>query len=137
MVAANLGADEVLDPDCPVQFPQSVVSLFRGDLGQPPNGWPGALQKKVLGNIQAINERPGATLAPVNFDAAREELQAKVHRNVSDEELLSWLLYPEVFAQFAEHARDYGDDSRLPTPSFSTDCGKRKRLPWTSNRARR
>ncbi|HZW59627.1 MAG TPA: pyruvate carboxylase, partial [Woeseiaceae bacterium] len=118
MVTGNLTPEEVLDPARTIQFPDSVVALFRGDLGQPPNGWPKALQAKVLGDIEAYTGRPGAALEPADFDAARAALQAKIHRKVSDDELLSWFMYPQVFEQYAEHQREFGDVSVLPTPVY-------------------
>ncbi|MEX2258248.1 MAG: pyruvate carboxylase [Woeseia sp.] len=118
MVTGNLTPEDVLDPERTVAFPESVVSLFRGDLGQPPNGWPKDLQKKVLGDVEPITGRPGETMASADLDAAKTELQAKVHRKVSDDELMSWLMYPQVFVKFAEHQREFGDVSLLPTPVF-------------------
>ena len=48
MVTSGLTAAAVLDPDTEIAFPESVVQLFRGDLGQPHGGFPRPLQRKVL-----------------------------------------------------------------------------------------
>jgi pyruvate carboxylase len=40
MVANDLSADDVEDPTRDVAFPESVVSLFKGELGRPPEGFP-------------------------------------------------------------------------------------------------
>src|SRR5690606_34770905 len=49
MVANDLSAQDVIDPGREVAFPESVVSLFRGELGFPPDGFPAAISRKVLG----------------------------------------------------------------------------------------
>lgn len=118
MVTSGLTPEQVLDPDEDVGFPESVVQLFHGDLGQPPGGWPPALQAKVLAGESALTDRPGATLPPADLEAAREELQKKIGRKVDDCDLASYLMYPKVFVEFAANRRHYGDVSILPTPVF-------------------
>ena len=118
MVSGGLSADDVLDPDKEVAFPESVASFFRGDLGQPVGGFPEALQRKVLQGRKPLTERPGATLPPVDLDAERKRAEKRVHRHISEREFSSWLLYPRVFEEYAEHFRTYSDVSTLPTPIF-------------------
>ena len=118
MVSGGLSAEDVLDPDKEVAFPESVVSFFRGDLGQPVGGFPAALRRKVLQGREPLTERPGATLPPVDLDAARKRVEKRVRRHISERELSSWLLYPGVFEEFAEHLRTYSNVSTLPTPVF-------------------
>ena len=118
MVTNDLTADEVLDPDHEVGFPESVVGYFRGDLGQPPGGFPQELQRKVLRGGDHLKVRPGEELEPVELDAVRETAQEQVGRAVSDRELASYLMYPEVFVDFADFQRQFGDVSVLPTPVF-------------------
>lgn len=118
MVTGGLSADDVLDPEKEVAFPQSVVSLFRGELGQSHQGFPEALQKKILKGEEPLSDRPGATLPAVDFSAAREQAEARVGRPINDQELSSYLLYPKVFEDYAVHQRTYADVSKLPTPVF-------------------
>jgi pyruvate carboxylase len=115
MVTGGLTQEDVLDPDRHVAFPDSVVSFFRGELGQPPGGFPAALQRKVLGKEKPLTVRPGSVMPPVDLDAARAKLVASLGREVSDAEFASWLMYPDIFLEFAEHQRRYGDVSVLPT----------------------
>ena len=118
MVSGGLSADDVLDPDKEVAFPESVVSFFRGDVGQPIGGFPEALQRKILQGREPLTERPGATLPPVDLDAERKRAEKRVRRRISEREFSSWLLYPRVFEEYAEHFRTYSDVSTLPTPIF-------------------
>jgi len=115
MVTGGLTKEEVLDPARNVAFPDSVVSFFRGELGQPPGGFPKALQQKVLGKEKPMTVRPGAVLPPVDLPAARAKLAANLGREVTDTEFASWLMYPDIFMDYAEHVRRYGDVSVLPT----------------------
>jgi len=118
MVTSNLTPADVLDPEKEIAFPESVVSFFKGDLGQPVGGFPEALQKKVLGGAQAITVRPGAVLASADLAKVRAEAEAKVGRAIDDDELASYLMYPKVFVDYAQHERTFGDVSVLPTDVF-------------------
>ncbi|MGX1099294.1 pyruvate carboxylase [Amorphus sp. MBR-141] len=118
MVASDLTPEQVADPAREVAFPDSVIQFFRGDLGQPPNGFPEALQKKVLKGEAPITERPGALLAPADLDAAREDAAEKAGRPISDADLASYLMYPKVFAEFAKAEATYGPTDVLPTPTY-------------------
>jgi len=118
MVGNNLAPKDVLEGERELAFPESVVEFFEGRLGQPPGGFPKALQKRVLRGRKPLRGRPGASLPPVDFAAARLELEKKVRRAVDDQELVTSLLYPRVFADFADHQRKYSDTSVLPTPVF-------------------
>jgi len=119
MVTSGLTPQQVLDPRTDVAFPESVVQLFRGDLGQPSGGFPAQLQSKVLNGQRAFTERPGARLPPTDLEAAREQMrQAASWRQVTDDDLASYLMYPKVWLDYAQHRKQYGDVGMLPTPVF-------------------
>jgi pyruvate carboxylase len=99
-------------------FPASVIDMLAGGLGQPQGGWPKKLQQVVLGKQKPLRGRPGASLKPLNLARVRTELSAKLKREVSDDDLYSHLMYPDVFAEFAKFERDHGDVSILPTSAF-------------------
>ena len=118
MVTSGLTCADVLDPDKEIAFPESVVSLFAGELGQPVGGFPEVLQAKVLKGREPITVRPGSVLAPADLDAERAEAEQRVGRQVTDAELASYLMYPDVFVEYAKIRRQYGFLSVLPTPAF-------------------
>ena len=118
MVSQNLTEAEVLDPDREIAFPTSVVEMLAGDLGQPPGGWPKALQAKALKGEKPIEGRPGALLPPTDLAAARVAAEKASGRQVSDDDLASYLMYPKVFAEFSATVRRFGPVSVLPTPVF-------------------
>ena len=118
MVTSGLTPQQVLDPDVDVPFPESVVQLFRGDLGQPAGGFPQALQRKVLKGVAPLTSRPGASLAPVDLDAERAKIQQRLPRPVTDDDLASYLMYPRVWHEYANERTQYGDVGILPTPVF-------------------
>ena len=99
-------------------FPESVIDMLAGGLGQPVGGWPKDVQRVVLGDRKPLNDRPGANLPPLDLKKAKTDLAAKLKRDVSDDELYSSLMYPAVFQEFAKYARDYSDVSVLPTSAF-------------------
>ncbi|TPV99145.1 MAG: 2-oxoglutarate carboxylase small subunit [Beijerinckiaceae bacterium] len=118
MVSQDLTPEDVLDPDRDIAFPASVVEMLKGDLGQPPGGWPKALQAKALKGETPITVRPGSLLAPTDLAAARADAEKACGRQMSDDELASFLMYPKVFTDFAATIRRYGPVSVLPTPVF-------------------
>jgi len=118
MVANDLSKDDVANPAKEIGFPESVISLFKGELGFPPDGFPIELSRKVLQGAQPLSGRPGASLPPVDFDIVRGHVEKTVGRAISEQELSSYLMYPKVFCDYAEHRRQNGDVSVLPTPVF-------------------
>ncbi len=115
MVTGGLTSADVLDPQRQIAFPESVVSFFRGDVGQPPGGFPRALQKKVLGKEKPLTVRPGSVMADFDLNAARAKVRERLGREATDIELASYLMYPDLFVDYAEHRRRFGDVSLLPT----------------------
>lgn len=118
MVTSGLAREAVLDPAVEIAYPDSVVQLFRGELGQPPGGFPPALQKKVLAGKAPITVRPGELLPPAELEAERAAAQAKTGRPITEFELASHLMYPKVFADYAADRAAFGDLSTLPTSVF-------------------
>ncbi len=105
MVSSGVSREQVLDPHTEVAFPESVVQLFRGDLGQPYGGFPPALQAKVLKGAVPNTERPGARLPPADLAAERARIQQHLLRPVTDEDLASYLMYPQGMARLRARAR--------------------------------
>jgi pyruvate carboxylase len=118
MVSANLTPADVEDPDKDVSFPESVIAFFRGELGQPPGGFPEALQKKVLKGQAPIQGRPGANLPAADLAAERAAAEKAAERKISEPEFASYLMYPKVFTDFATFRRTNGPVETLPTPIF-------------------
>ncbi|MDO5613221.1 MAG: pyruvate carboxylase [Paracoccus sp. (in: a-proteobacteria)] len=119
MVAQGLTPADVLDPAREVSFPDSVVDMMRGNLGQPPGGWPEALQRKVLKGEAPITDRPGAHLPPVDLEETRARVSAELEgRALDDEDLNGYLMYPKVFLDYMGRHRLYGPVRTLPTRTF-------------------
>ncbi|MDX3927445.1 MAG: pyruvate carboxylase [Shinella sp.] len=118
MVSQDLAVADVENPAKDIAFPESVVSMLKGDLGQPPGGWPEALQKKALKGEAAYTERPGSLLPDADLDAERKAIEEKLERSVSDFEFASYLMYPKVFTDYALAVETYGPVSVLPTPAY-------------------
>ncbi len=118
MVSGGLTRADVEDPDRDIAFPESVVGLFRGELGRMPGGFPEPLARKILKGVKPIEGRPGALLPAADPEAERAKAEAATGWSLSEEELYSWLLYPRVFADYAERRTKYGPVSALPTDVF-------------------
>ncbi len=119
MVAQGLTRAQVEDPAVDVAFPDSVADMLKGNLGQPPGGWPAGIVKKVLKGEKASTERPGKHLPPVDLAAVRAKVSAELEGlAVDDEDLNGYLMYPKVFLDYMGRHRNYGPVRTLPTPTF-------------------
>lgn len=119
MVSQGLTRAQVEDPEVDVSFPDSVVDMMRGNLGQPPGGFPDRIVKKVLKGEEPMTERPGKHLAPVDLEATRKELSEELDgMRIDDDDLCGYLMYPKVFLDYMGRHRQYGPVRTLPTRTF-------------------
>lgn len=118
MVSQDMTVADVENPAKDLSFPDSVISMLKGDLGQPPGGWPEGLQKKALKGDAPYTVRPGSLLEDADLDAERKDIETKLEREISEYEFASYLMYPKVFTDYAEAAEMYGPVSTLPTPAY-------------------
>lgn len=99
-------------------FPESVVDMLCGGLGQPINGWPAKVQEVIVGKQPVFTDRPGNHADPVDFDKVRSELEDKIGHPPSEDDFWGYLMYPQVFLDFAKKRELFSDLSVLPTPSY-------------------
>ncbi len=120
MVHNNLTVEDILNPQRQLSFPKSVVDMMQGMLGRPKEGWPEKVRKIVLDSAGAkgFDHRPGAKLEPADFTNTRQELALKTGSQPSDRDVLSYLLYPQVFLDYIQHREKFSDTSVIPTRPF-------------------
>lgn len=119
MVSQGLSKEQLADPSVEVAFPDSAVDMMRGSLGQPPGGWPKAIQAKILQDEMPFTDRPGLLAAPVDIKATREHLKTTFSgQAIDDEDLYGYLMYPKVFSDYMERHEIYGPVRTLPTDVF-------------------
>lgn len=118
LVANNLSAADITDGERELALPESVIDLLSGMMGHPPGGFPKKVQKRILKDRPFIKGRPGASLPAADFESAGEKVAEVTGRKASRRDVLSYLLYPKVFEEFAQHQRKYSDTSMFPTPNF-------------------
>lgn len=119
MVSQGLSRTQVEDPAVDVAFPDSVIDMMKGNLGQPPGGFPEGILNKVLKGERPDTTRPGARMAPVDLAEARAKLEADLPgEHVDDEDFAGWLMYPKVFLDYRARHRTYGPVRALPTRTF-------------------
>ncbi len=107
-----------LTPDHNLTLPTSVIEMFMGSLGEPDGGWPKKLQKIILRGAKPQRGRPGAHLAKIDLEETAAALEKKIARKPLRDEVLSYLMYPDVFVKFARNRQNWGDVDVLPTPQF-------------------
>jgi pyruvate carboxylase len=118
MIQNDLKEKDVFERGAELSFPESVVNFFQGKLGQPVGGFPKELQAIILQGKPAITERPGALAKPVDFTAVKAELKEKIGYEPRQDEVLSYLMYPQVFLDYRTSFDSFGDVTLLDTPTF-------------------
>ncbi|MEL0004631.1 MAG: pyruvate carboxylase, partial [Opitutales bacterium] len=99
-------------------FPESVIDLLSGNLGQPMGGWPKAVQKVVLGKRKPMRGRPGASAPKIDLKKEFSSLQKKIGRKATEDDLFAHLMYPQVFQDYLAFRTKNGDVSVLPTTAY-------------------
>ncbi|MCU1694328.1 MAG: pyruvate carboxylase [Mycobacterium sp.] len=109
LVGAGATADEFAADPARFDIPESVIGFLRGELGDPPGGWPEPLRTKALAGRSPA--KPTASLT-VEDEAALAEPGR--HRQAT----LNRLLFPGPTKEFEAHREIYGDTSRLSANQF-------------------
>lgn len=118
MVQNDLNEEDVINQGHKLDFPESVVSFFKGEIGQPVNGFNAQLQKVILKGQTALENRPGEYLEPVDFEEVKQKLVSLQNTEVTEQDIISYVLYPKVYKQFITTKEQFGDLSLLDTPTF-------------------
>ncbi len=118
MTANGYTEADVYEKGDSMSFPDSVIGLFRGDLGQTVGGFPEKLSNIILKNEKPYSDRPNAHLKPIDFGAAFEKFKEQFGTQYSFLDMLSYLFYPKVFKEYHEHRQQFGDLRYVPTEVF-------------------
>ena len=119
MVQNDLTPENILEKGADLSYPDSVVSYFKGMMGQPAWGFPEDLQKIVLKGEKPITCRPGELLDPVDFDKVRKEVAEFLDESQIDmRSLISYSLYPKVYEDYCRHDKEFGYLMRMGSHVF-------------------
>lgn len=118
MVQNDLTPDDIYAQGAQLDFPQSVVDFFKGDIGQPVGGFPTDLQAIILKGQAPLTERPGALAEPYDLSQIKADLTIELEREPTPEEVISKALYPEVFSDYEQKQAMFGPTTVLDTPTF-------------------
>lgn len=126
MVQNKLEASDVENRADELDFPSSVVEFMQGQLGQPYGGFPEPLRTKMLKGKAKYDGRVGESLPPVDFEAMRDELVKRYGEVITDRDVMSYCMYPDVFHEFAQFREEFGPVDGLPTRLFfaGSDLGE-------------
>jgi pyruvate carboxylase len=118
MTANSYTEKDIMEKGDSISFPDSIIELFKGDLGQNPGGFPKELAKLILKDVEPYSGRPNEHLAPIDFDADFITFQEKFGKDYQFTDFLSWCFYPKVFEDYATKRETFGELYHLPTPAF-------------------
>ena len=118
MMTHNLTPETLIERSPQLQFPESVVGLFAGEIGYPEGGFPPVLQAAILKGRKPVEGRMSEAMPPVDMEQTRKEVEEKTRRKATEEDALSYLMYPKVYTEFRTHRRQFSDVSPLATDVF-------------------
>ncbi|KAG6381533.1 hypothetical protein JVT61DRAFT_121 [Boletus reticuloceps] len=118
MTSNSFTKEDVLSRADQLDFPSSVVEFFQGYLGQPVGGFPEPLRTRIIRDKPRIDDRPGATLAPLDFRKIKADLRSRFGKHITDADVTSYVMYPKVFEEYQGFLEKYGDLSVVPTRYF-------------------
>jgi len=100
LVTRNLSTTHLLNGNTKIDFPESVVGLFKGELGLPHRGFPKEIENIILKGSEKLKDRPGLLLPPINIEENIKTLTAKFNQIITAEQAMSYLMYPKVFSDY-------------------------------------
>ncbi|CAN5202921.1 pyruvate carboxylase [soil metagenome] len=118
MTSNEYSEKDIFEKGNEISFPDSVIGLFKGDLGQTPGGFPAELQKIILKDVKPFTDRPNAHLKPINFDEEQIKFLEKYGEKYDFTDLVSYLFYPKVFDEYHQHRLKFGEVWYIPTEAF-------------------
>jgi len=118
LVANDLTCDALMKSDRELAFPRSVLDLLSGRMGQVAGGFPTVVRDRILRSEKPLEGRPGESIPPANLAASTEKVAKMIDGTPTQQDVVSYLMYPQVFEQFAQHQNLYADTSMLPTHVF-------------------
>lgn len=118
MVANQITPEDIFTRGEQLSFPESVVSFFLGEIGQPEGGFPEVLQRILLKGKKPFTDRPNKHLAPLNLELEYEAFKKEFGDDLSYTMYLAYKFYPKVTADAIKAFRLYGDVSVIPTKYF-------------------
>lgn len=118
MIQNDLTPENICTKAKNMAFPDSVVSYFKGMMGQPEGGFPEELQKIVLKGEQPITVRPGELLPDEDFEAIKDKIKTKFKIEPTEQDIISSAIYPDVFDDYLKFKQEFGDVSRMGSDVF-------------------
>jgi pyruvate carboxylase len=109
LVGAGVSADEFASDPARFDIPESVLGFLRGELGDPPGGWPEPLRTAALA---------GRGPAKPTQQLTAEDATALSLSGHKRQATLNRLLFPGPTKEFEEHREIYGDTSHLSANQF-------------------
>jgi pyruvate carboxylase len=118
LVSNNLTVQDVMEKGDTISFPESVVSFFKGEIGQPVGGFPKELQKIILKDREPLTVHPNEVVAPIDINKDFEEFKLKFDSSLEFTEYLSYKMFPKVYEEYYKFKKEFGDVSIIPTKCF-------------------
>ena len=118
LITKGVKPDDLVNLPEETGFPESVIDLLSGNLGQPLGGWPTKVRKTILGTRKPIRGRPGASVPKLDLKKEGAAIARKLGRKVNDDDLFSHIMYPKVHEDFVAFRAKFSDVSVLPTIAF-------------------
>jgi len=109
LVGSGVDPKEFAERPQEFDIPDSVIGFLRGELGDPPGGWPEPFRTKAL-----QGRREGAGMVEISAEDSTALAEAGQTRRA----VLNRLLFPGPTKEFEAHREEFGDTVTLHTRDF-------------------
>jgi pyruvate carboxylase len=123
LVSSNIDPGEFEEDPADYDLPESVIGFLRGEIGEPPGGWPEPLRSEVLSRQDengSAEDEPSEDGSSGGEQLPEEDREALAQAEPGPERrvALNRLLLPDPAAGKEEAEEKYGDVSVIPTKPF-------------------
>ena len=119
LIAQDLNCEDVRKVGGKLDYPDSVVALFNGDLGYPHMGFPDWLTKFVLKGATPLRTGGAEDKLPeLDFEVKTAEISELLGRPATEEDVMTAILYPKVYSDYVKHTNKYGSLEQVPSPAY-------------------
>lgn len=114
----KLTGSSYLEKKPTLDYPDSVISFFKGNMGVPYGGFPEEVRKLVLGELAPPPQKLEITDQDTLVSVKKELEQQYPNLYIEEKDVISYRLYPKVWKDFQNSRKLYGDTQGLPTEIF-------------------
>ena len=132
IVSRGIDRKDIEDEAYEMAFPESVIGLFRGELGQMPGGYSEALGRKILKGEKPLTERPGVLLPAVDLAQAYKEVEKEIGGESNGGRVVLVFIVPEGICRLYQALSEERTGFAIRYQGFFSMVYRREKKYWLS-----